>query len=324
MLNKCLMPGLLALLAFSANADSLYGIASRSEIYAVPSLTLSDKQFLLGDKRGKEVTVGGILRFPPKPVSQKLPVVFLIHGSSGMGANGDYWSNHFLEQGYATFSLDGFTGRGLTVVGPNQALLGRLNLVLDAYKAMELLVKHPRLDPNKFVVMGFSRGGQATLFASNKRFNDLWNKSGTKFAAHVPFYADCGTTYIEDEVTTGVPIRLHHGKTDDYNPVKTCKAYVEKLKAANQNVELFEYEVGPHVFDSPIAPIPPAISKDAQTVKDCRIIEKPKGVLINADTNQEFKYSDACVALNPHVGRDADATKKATQEIDTFLSGVLK
>ena len=142
---------LIALNIFSvvAFANDLQGIPVRSEIYAIPSLTVTDQQFLLGDKNGKDVIVGGILRFPPKPVSTKLPVVFLVHGSSGMGANIEFWSNHFLANGYATFSLDGFTGRGLTVVGPNQSLLGRLNLILDSYRALERLAKHPRLDANK-------------------------------------------------------------------------------------------------------------------------------------------------------------------------------
>lgn len=315
---KYLLIAILAGLTLSVQAAEIV-YPPRSEIYSIPSLTISDKQFLQGDKNGKEVTVNGILRFPQKPVSQKIPVIFLVHGSSGMGPNVEYWSNHFLGEGYATFSLDGFTGRGLTVVGPNQALLGRLNLILDSYRAMEILAKHPRLDSNKFVMMGFSRGGQATLFASVDRFNKQWNKSGIVFAAHIPFYADCVTSYIGDEKTTGKPIQLHHGKADDYNPIGACKAYVSKLKAANQNIELFEYDFGPHAFDSPLGTVPPVISKNAQTVRACKIVEKTPGMLINTQSNQEFQYSDACVQLDPHVGRDDDATQKSTREIDAFL-----
>jgi len=264
------------------------------------------------------------LRFPPKPVSAKIPVIFLVHGSSGMASNIDFWSNHFLAEGYATFSMDSFTGRGLTIVGPNQASLGRLNMVLDSYRAMEILAKHPRLDASRFVMMGFSRGGQAALFSSLKRFNDTWNQSGTQFVAHIPFYADCGTSYITDEKTTGKPIRLHHGKTDDYNPIASCRSYVEKLKAANQDVELDEYDFGPHAFDSPLGTTPPSVSKDAQTARNCHIVEKTKGVLINAQTNQEFKYTDSCIELNPHVGADEDARTKAAQKVDAFLATLFK
>mgnify|MGYP006274316247 FL=1 len=320
---KNLIVALFAGITFFAHAAEI-AYPTRAEIYSIPTLTLSDKQFLQGDKGGKEVTVNGILRYPAKPISPKLPVIFLVHGSSGIGPNVEYWSNHFLSEGYATFALDGFTGRGLTVVGPNQALLGRLNLILDSYKAMEILAKNPRLDSNKFVMMGFSRGGQATLFASLDRFNKLWNKSGTVFAAHVPFYADCVTSYLGDERTTGKPIQMHHGKADDYNPLSACKAYVGRLKTANQNVELLEYDFGPHAFDSPLGATPPVISKDAQTVRDCKIVERSEGILINTQTNQEFKYTDSCVQLNPHVGRDDDATQKSTREIDAMLAKLLK
>jgi dienelactone hydrolase len=305
-------------------APPSYGVSSRSEIYSIPSLTISDSQFLQGDNQGKAVTVGGILRYPPNPtkVSSKLPVVVLVHGSSGIGANLDYWSNTFLAQGYATFNLDSFTGRGLKVLGPNQAQLGRLNMILDTYRILDILKSNPQIDPKKIVLMGFSRGGQATLFASNQRFHQLWNQSGLDFAAYIPFYADCSTQYIGDEITTGKPIRLHHGIADDYNPIVPCRAYVERLKAKNQDVQLNEYPFGPHAFDSPIGKNPPVPSTNAQTVRNCKIKEESPGQLINLATGKLFQYTDACVERNPNVGSDVEATKIATQKIAQFLEGL--
>ena len=305
-------------------APPSYGVSSRSEIYSIPSLTISDSQFLQGDNQGKAVTVGGVLRYPPNPtkVSSKLPVVVLVHGSSGIGANLDYWSNTFLAQGYATFNLDSFTGRGLKVLGPNQAQLGRLNMILDTYRILDILKSNPQIDPKKIVLMGFSRGGQATLFASNQRFHQLWNQSGLDFAAYIPFYADCSTQYIGDEITTGKPIRLHHGIADDYNPIVPCRAYVERLKAKNQDVQLNEYPFGPHAFDSPIGKNPPVPSTNAQTVRNCKIKEESPGQLINLATGKLFQYTDACVERNPNVESDVEATKIATQKIAQFLEGL--
>ena len=121
-----------------------------------------------------------------------------MHGSSGVGATIEAWVHEFNAMGISTFVIDGFTGRGLTAVGPNQALLGRLNLIVDIYRSLEILAKHPRVDPDRIVLMGFSRGGQAALYASLDRFNKLWNKSGVQFAAYIPFYPDCSTTYPND------------------------------------------------------------------------------------------------------------------------------
>jgi dienelactone hydrolase len=171
-------------------------IAARTELYQIQTLTLSDQQFLKGDIEGKPVTISGQLRIAQG--SGRLPVVVLQHGSSGYAANIDVWSRELNELGISTFALDAFTGRGLIEVNTNQALLGRLNLILDIYRAIDVLASHPRVDPGRIALMGFSRGGQATLYASLKRFHQLWNKSGVEFAAYIPFYPDCMTTFISD------------------------------------------------------------------------------------------------------------------------------
>src|SRR5437899_11430643 len=151
-------------------------IAVRTELHQIHTLTLSDQQFLNGDTGGKPVTITGQLRIAQG--SGRLPVVVLQHGSGGYLANIDVWSRELNELGISTFALDSFTGRGLTEVNSNQALLGRLNFIVDLYRALEVLASHPRVGPRRIVLMGFSRGGQATLHPSLKRFNPLWNKSG--------------------------------------------------------------------------------------------------------------------------------------------------
>ena len=205
-------------------------VATRVELHPIPTLTLSDQQFLTGASDGKPVTVSGEFRIAQG--TGRLPVVVLIHGSSGVGATMEAWEHTFNAMGISTFVIDGFTGRGLTVVGPNQALLGRLNLIVDIYHSLDLLAKHPRVDPDRIVLMGFSRGGQAALYASLDRFNKLWNKSGVQFAAYIPFYPDCSTTYQTDTEVAARPIRIFHGTPDDYNPVASCKAYVARLQEA--------------------------------------------------------------------------------------------
>jgi dienelactone hydrolase len=298
-------------------------VAARTEIYAIPSLTISDQQFLTGDANGKQVTIAGQFRIAQG--TGKLPVVVLMHGSSGVGASMDPWVRHFNAMGISTFVIDGFSGRGLTAVGPNQALLGRLNFIVDIYRSLEILAQHPRVDPERIVLMGFSRGGQAVLYASLERFHKLWNKSGAQFAAYIPFYPDCSTTYAADAETVARPIRIFHGTPDDYNPVATCKAYLDRLQEAKRDVVLTEYPDSAHGFDAGLLGLSTVVvSTNAQSARNCRLKEGEGGVLMNADTQAPFTYQDACIALNPHVGGNPATAQEARKAVSEFLQALLK
>jgi dienelactone hydrolase len=306
------------------NAQSMpKDIASRVEIYAIPSLTISDQQFLTGDANGKQVTVAGEFRIAQG--TGRLPVVVMMHGSGGVGANIEPWTHQFNAMGISTFVIDGFSGRGLTQTSTNQAQLGRLNFIVDIYRALDILAHHPRVDPERIVLMGFSRGGQAALFASLARFHKLWNRSGLQFAAYIPFYPDCSTSYVGDTEVMPVPIRIFHGTPDDYNPVASCKAYVGRLKAAGRDVVLTEYPDSQHGFDAGLLGIDTvAVSANAQTVRNCHLREGEGGVLMNADTREPFSYKDSCIELNPHVGGNPATAEQARKAVSDFLQGLLK
>jgi hypothetical protein len=121
--------------ADEANAEPvLQDMAARTELHSIDTLTLSDTQFLCGDANGKATTTSGQLRLAKS--SGRLPVVVLQHGSAGMAPNVEMWARELNKIGVSTFALDGFTGRGLTEVNTNQALLGRLNFILSIAPSM--------------------------------------------------------------------------------------------------------------------------------------------------------------------------------------------
>ena len=158
----------------------------------IPSLTLTDEQFLRGDKEaGVPVELSAVLQLPggaPGP----LPAVVLLHGSGGYGSGSvDSWAETFNALGIATLALDSFGGRGITRTTYDQAQLGVLAMVYDAYRSAEFLAADPRIDPGRIAVMGFSRGGSATLRAAMLRFQRLYGPSNTEIAAYLPFYPPC-------------------------------------------------------------------------------------------------------------------------------------
>jgi dienelactone hydrolase len=297
-------------------------IAARTELYQIRTLNLSDRQFLTADAGGEPVTTTAQLRIAQG--AGRLPVVILQHGSAGYSANVDVWSRELNELGISTFILDGMTGRGLVEVNSNQALLGRLNFILDIYRALDVLAKHPRVDPERIVLMGFSRGGQAALYASLKRFHQMWNRSGLTFAAYIPFYPDCKTTFVGEADVVDRPIRIFGATLDDYNPIAACKLYLDRLKEAGRDVELTEYATASHAFDNPLGAQPAAVLPKFESVRDCTIQEGADGVLINAETQRAFTYKDSCVVHGPHLGYDPAATKASKAAVKTFLRTTLK
>jgi dienelactone hydrolase len=293
---------------------SLNDLAARIEIRAVETLTLSDQQFLTGDKNATPVMIAGELRIP-RGAAGRLPAVLLLHGSGGANGGHELWAKHFNEMGVATFLLDSFTGRGITSTSTNQALLGRLNMILDAYRSFDVLAAHPRIDPARIAVMGFSRGGQSALYSSMRRFQQTWNPRAV-FALHLPLYASCTTTFIGDTDVTG-PIRQHHGQADDYVTVEPCRPYFQRLQAAGRDVQLIEYPDAHHSYDNPLGPKTPTVSKGSQSTRACTLKEEPLGTVINVATGQPFTYKDPCVQVDPHTGYNeaaANATRKAVKD----------
>jgi dienelactone hydrolase len=90
----------------------------------------------------------------------------LLHGSGGINGGNEPWAKESNEMGIASLLLDSFSGRGLVSRSTDQALLGRLNMILDAYRAFDVLATHPRIDAARIAVIGFSRGGQSALYSS--------------------------------------------------------------------------------------------------------------------------------------------------------------
>jgi dienelactone hydrolase len=295
---------------------------ARVELHPFQSTTLTDQEFLAGQKEGRPVTLAGELRIP-RPGTDRLPAVVLVHGSGGIGGNVDNWAQWLNAMGVATFVFDSFTARGIVNTINDQAQLGRLAMIIDSYRALALLAKHPRIDPERIAIMGFSRGGQATLYSSLKRFQRMHGPTGVAFAAYIPFYPACTVTFLNDDDVADKPIRIFHGSADDYVTVTQCRPYVERLRKAGKDVQLTEYAGAHHVFDSPMLKTPVKLPQ-AQTTRGCRLEEAADGRIINSQTKQTFTYSDPCVERGTTIAYNAEAHTEAQKAVREFVTAVLK
>jgi len=68
------------------------------------------------------------------------------------------------------FILDSFAGRNIVSTVTDQSQLDHLAMMVDAYRALGVLATHPRIDPARVAVMGFSKGAVAAVYSANQRF----------------------------------------------------------------------------------------------------------------------------------------------------------
>jgi dienelactone hydrolase len=297
-------------------------IAARIEAIPIQTLTISDEQFLKGDAYGKPTTIAGVLRIAQG--TGRLPLVILVAGSSGFAAVADVWDRQFEEMGISTFALDAFAGRGIVSTVVDQSQLGRLNMVLDVYRSLAALAAHPRVDPTRIVVMGWSRGGQAALYSSVKRFQKMWNPGGIDPAAYVALYPECNMSFIDDAEVSDRPIIIFHGMSDDWVPIARCQEYFSRLQQnSKHNVKFIAFPDTAHAYDYPNIPTSPTVVKNAQAIL-CVIVEEPLGTMTNTETKKPFTYNDSCVKRDPHVAYSASSTHATENAVKDLLKELFK
>ena len=277
--------------------------------------TISD--FLQGIRPAATNLIWGDLELPPGSV-ERSPAVVLVHGSGGVGPREDRWAERLHQAGAATFLLDSFTGRGIVFTAEDQSQLSSLAMIGDAYRALELLATHPRIDPARIAVMGFSKGGGVALYAALTRFQRLHGPAGARFAHHIAFYPPCFITYVGDEAVTDRPIRLFHGTADDLAPLERCRAYVERLRRAGADAQLTAYAGAHHGFDRP-SDAPVRHNPREQNGSRCFWEERPEGHLVNRDTGQPFSLDDPCVFRGGTFGPDPAAYRAALDAVKTLV-----
>ena len=182
--------------------------------------------------------------------TKKYALIIGVAGSLG-------WKKHHLDymemyqkEGFATFELNSFKSRGITSTVGSQDQVTTAAIILDAYRALEKLSKHPNIDPQKVSITGWSLGGGVSLFSGWLPLKNAITKEYA-FASHLAFYPPC---FINPENTdfTQAPIHILAGEIDNWTPAEPCKLLVEKLKEKT-NIDITVYPNAHHSFDSELA-----------------------------------------------------------------------
>ena len=237
------------------------GEGTKIEFQSIPMITM--QKILNRGSYGETQTISGTLNFPANAPDKNVPAVILLHGGGGISTPQAHWIKTLNSIGLATFMVDSNWARrnckkdkknkSFKVGGPycNGTHRGMLRIV-DAYRALELLAKHPRIDPARIGCLGTSLGGVGCLYQSVKRFQKMWGTPGIEFAASVPMYPVCTTKWKEDDVMSDEPIRIHIGELDQYGSAESCVKYVERLRTKGKDITVTVYPGVHHTFEAKI------------------------------------------------------------------------
>ena len=129
----------------------------------------------------------GMLILPEKPAREPLPAVVCLHGSMGWRGHHHEHMVRWLERGIAVFRVHSFEARRVASVVEDQLAVTMSMMLVDAYRALELLAAQPRIDRERIGVTGWSLGGSVALYSAWEPVREALAPA-QRFAAHLPFY----------------------------------------------------------------------------------------------------------------------------------------
>jgi dienelactone hydrolase len=309
-----------ALTLFLTLAADLANAQVVIQVIPFDSITLPDHQVLLGETQGKPVTLAGELRLPGIPAStNKVPIVILVPGFGGLMPYHFEWVNSLNSWGIGVFIPDHLSGRGIAPGSPGEFTVLGLSRMVDIYQALPRLLKHPRIDPERMAIMGFSLGGLVTLLSNQERFSKRYGLPNVQFAAYIAVYPLCNYRFRDDVKVSTRPIRLFHGTSDDANPIEPCRVLVADLKKAGADATLTEYAGAVHGYDNPAWKVrwnPPQFV----TVRKCSLIEGEGGQILNAQTGKPFAAGDPCIEFGASLQYDEAATASTRESVKGVLT----
>ncbi len=271
------------------------------------------------------LAVWGDLFLPEQGASGPAPGVVIVHSSAGMDEHERGYARVLSQRGLAAFVIDSFGPRGIASTVDDQLQLSVAAMLLDAYRALDVLDRHPAVDGRRVAIIGFSRGGMVAEWAARRWYRDQMAEGSQRFAAHAAYYSWCGHQELKIALT-GAPLLFLHGEADDWTPLALCRHYVERGRAAGYDVRLIAYPGAHHGFD--IAGLPFTHLPHAEALGRCGYVYDAVGFTSLATGaryahRQWLDFHRGCTTRGVHLAGDADAREAARAALMRFLTETL-
>ena len=267
----------------------------------------------------------GILRFPETTQQETFPLVIGVNGSKN-------WADHHLEylamyrdMGFATFEPQSFNSRQVSSTVGEQISVTPAMMILDVYRALEILSRDDRIDENNIAITGWSLGGGVALFSAWEPLIDAIGVEA-RFSAHLSIYPPC---LVDMDLIrfSPAPIHILIGEMDDWVTASACEELVSDLQDEDVNIEITVYPKAHHGFDRKGS----LVSTDqAYATGDCHFRMRADGALLmnflNIPMTTPLRQKIAlglCADRGTTIGGNVEARKASFKFARNFMTKYL-
>lgn len=228
----------------------------------------------------------------PDSVGDRLPAVVIVNSSPGFDGRGAFYAEALNRAGIATLEIDMFQGRGLP--------LSPVHNMPHAYQSLQYLARHPRVDPARIGIMGFSWGALIALLTTSGELSRQYSDGNLRFAAHLALYPQCWIIrtarhgkdrFLQPTIfkqVTGSPVHILAGDKDNYDDPDGCSTLVDSLPAhARGGFSVTVYKGATFAWDSRFS----YASYEAGA-------NKGKGGIVNVIANPEIAHDSQAFAVS--------------------------
>ncbi|MSO85217.1 MAG: hypothetical protein EXR02_08770 [Rhodospirillales bacterium] len=159
--------------------------ASADEKIVFKSQTFKDMGEALSGAPGEPIEIEDDLRFP-LGTDKRVPAIVVLHTIGSYREGNEGWhAEQFRKAGFATLTYESIRVRKV-FDAPTRGLAQLWgSLVADGFNALKALAQHPRIDPSRIAVTGYSTGGEVTRVLAFERLRKAFVADDLRFAAHV-------------------------------------------------------------------------------------------------------------------------------------------
>jgi dienelactone hydrolase len=284
-----------------------------------------------GPKDDPPTTAQGRLYLPPGGhAPRSVPAVVLLNGSGGILASRELtYAPQLARMGVAALVVDAFGARRDRATGFIERLLNitETMVLADAYSGLGLLGSYPEIDTGRVVLTGFSYGAMATMYAIYAQIADKLAPAGLRFAGHVAFYGPCIARF-EDSRTTGAPLLMLLGGSDEITDQQRCAEIANDLRAGGSRVETIVYPGAVHQWDGAFdrRPIGRNLAACSLCVeRDGTIRDRRTRLAMTGPTSRKIILGLCTLFAGPYpIGRDDRVRAESNRDWGRFLAEIFR